>query len=64
MNINSTSPVERLAYSILEAVAATRLGRSTLYIAIKEGRLKTIKIGKRRLIPVEALTAFLGESSE
>ncbi len=35
------------------------VGRTTLYAAIGSGGLKSIKIGKRRLIAVEALRAWL-----
>jgi excisionase family DNA binding protein len=49
----------RLVYSIREAAEASGLSRATLYRLISDGRLKTVKIGARRLIPVAALTALL-----
>ena len=49
----------RLVYSIREAAQATGLSLATLYRLISDGRLKTVKIGARRLIPVAALTALL-----
>ena len=49
----------KLAYSIKEACRASSLGRTTLYAHIKSGRLKTIKVGGRTLIPVESLESLL-----
>lgn len=41
---------DKLAYRIDEAVAATGIGRTSLYEMIKAGALKTRKIGRRTLI--------------
>jgi excisionase family DNA binding protein len=49
----------RLVYSVREAEQATGLSRSTIYRLISNGRLKTVKVGARRLVPVAALTALL-----
>jgi len=49
----------RRAYQVNEAAAAYRLSRSTLYKLIGSGALRSVKIGGRRLIPVEALEALL-----
>lgn len=49
----------KLAYSIKEAVEATSIGRTTLYSHIAEGRLRTVRIGGRTLIPADSLHAFL-----
>jgi excisionase family DNA binding protein len=46
-------------YSIRGAAERSDLARSTLYNFIKSGRLKTVKIGGRRLIPDEALRRLL-----
>jgi excisionase family DNA binding protein len=48
-----------LAYSIPEAVAATGIGRSSLYTQIKDGHLRSTKIGGRTVIMAEHLTAWL-----
>jgi excisionase family DNA binding protein len=50
---------EPLAYSIKEACAACRVGRTTLYAAIARGDLKTKKIGRRTLIGSQDLRSWL-----
>ena len=54
---------ERLAYSIGSAVKATDIGRTTIYQAIKEGKLRSIKKGDRRLILKEWLLEWLTEDA-
>ncbi len=48
-----------LAVSPTEAARLAGVGRTTLYLAMREGDLKSLKIGKRRLIAVDALRAWL-----
>lgn len=48
-----------LAHTIKDACALTGLGRSTIYSAIKEGRLKPRKCGNRTLILHDDLRAFV-----
>jgi excisionase family DNA binding protein len=50
---------DRRALSIKEAAESCGLSRATLYRLITEGRLTTIKIGARRLVPVVAIDALL-----
>jgi excisionase family DNA binding protein len=49
----------RLAYSISEACELLSVGRTTLYSAIKNGGLKTCKVGRRTLVTAEALQLWL-----
>lgn len=56
------NPIPKLAYSLLEAEIATGLSRATLYRAIAAGELATVKRGKRRLVPAQALENFLQPS--
>lgn len=45
--------------SISEAARALGLGRTSIYALINEGRLETIKIGRRRLVKVESIRLLL-----
>jgi excisionase family DNA binding protein len=57
--MHTTLSPEPLAYSVNEACRVTSLGRTFIYKLISDGRLKTIKIGNRTLIPADSLRAFL-----
>ncbi len=35
------------------------IGRTAIYELVKEGKLKTVTIGRRRLIPAEAIEEFI-----
>ena len=52
-------PIETLAYSIDGFCLAVGLGRSETYTDIREGRLKTRKRGKRRIILKKDAMAYL-----
>lgn len=52
-------PSEKLAYGIKEAATALGIGRTTIWRAIKDGKLPAVKIGNRTLIKSEALQAWL-----
>jgi excisionase family DNA binding protein len=50
---------KKLAYSVEEACQALGIGRALTYELIMSGRLHSIKVGARRLIPASALQEFL-----
>ena len=50
---------EKLAYQINEAVRVSGLSRTTIYELMKAGRLKTILVAGRRLVPAANLKALL-----
>ena len=52
---------ERLACSVSDASKATGLSRSLLYIKMKAGEIKWIKVGARRLIKVPSLLRLMDE---
>ncbi len=66
MNINlpvkaqahSAKTAPRL-FSIKQAIYELGISRSALYELIDQGKLKTVKIGRRRLVPLEAIEAFI-----
>jgi len=50
---------EKLVYTVEEAGALLDLGRSGAYDAVRRGDLPTIRIGRRILVPKEALDRML-----
>jgi excisionase family DNA binding protein len=51
--------VPAVLYSVDEAAAALRLSKSVLYELIRSGQLRTVKAGRRRLVPVAALAEYV-----
>jgi excisionase family DNA binding protein len=51
--------VPAMLYGVEEAAAALRLSRSMLYELIRSGQLRTVKQGRRRLVPVTALAEYV-----
>lgn len=49
----------RLSYSIEECATLTGLSKATLYRRIADHQLKTVRRGRRRLVPVAQLESFL-----
>ncbi|KPM52729.1 hypothetical protein ACG83_24960 [Frankia sp. R43] len=47
--------MEKLLLTTDEAAETLGIGRSTLYDLIRSGKLRTVKIGRRRLVPAAAL---------
>jgi excisionase family DNA binding protein len=47
------------AMTLDEAARSSRLGMSTLKAAVREGRLKTVSHGRRRLVLPDDLKAFV-----
>lgn len=56
---NKRPPVPAVLYRVDEAADALRLSRSVLYELIRSGRLRTVKAGRRRLVPVAALAEYV-----
>ena len=63
-NLKSDLDRLRLAVSPGEAARILGLGRTTLYEAIGSGALRSLKIGKRRLITIEALKEWLAAAEQ
>ena len=58
MQYNNHYP-SKLGYSIREACQASSLGRTTIYSHISAGRLRAVRVGRRTIIPAEALRALI-----
>ncbi|MFW6175160.1 MAG: helix-turn-helix domain-containing protein [Chloroflexota bacterium] len=52
-------PEEKLVYSPAEAQRLLGLGRTTVYERIRDGSLPAVRIGRRLMIPREALLRML-----
>jgi excisionase family DNA binding protein len=52
----------QLVYSVAETARVLNLSRAPIYRLIGEKKLATLKIGARRLVPVEAINALLSGS--
>jgi len=55
----TTTPDEPLVLSVEACARVTGLGRTKLYEALATGELPSLKIGRRRLIRVATLEAWL-----
>jgi excisionase family DNA binding protein len=58
--------MEKLLVSVQEAAEALGIGQCAVYDLIRTNRLRSVKIGSRRLVPVDALAetvALLVEES-
>ncbi len=55
---NAVTP---LALSVREACQASRLGRTRIYELINQGHLKSVRLGRRRLIHADSLHRLIQE---
>jgi len=58
---DSSSRLEPLAVDIPEACRLTGLGRSKLYELLSAGEIPSVKVGKRRVVPVASLRQWLAK---
>lgn len=50
-----------LAYNVEAAGARLGLGRTTTYAEVASGRLRSFRVGKRRLVPASALVEYIAD---
>ena len=50
-------------YGIPEAAAVLGIGRSAIYDELAAGRLRSVKVGRRRLIPAGAIGQYIEQAS-
>lgn len=55
---------EQLAYTINQALEVIPFSRSGFYMLINQGKIKTFKIGGKRLISAKELERFITEAEE
>jgi len=54
---------EPLLVGVREAAARLGIGRDSCYEAVRSGRLRSVTIGRRRLIAVAELEAFVARET-
>jgi len=59
VNSSSTWPIEPLVHNVVDTAARLDLSRSSIYELLKSGDLKSLKIGRRRLIERTEIERFL-----
>ncbi|MFP3990294.1 helix-turn-helix domain-containing protein [Streptomyces sp. E11-3] len=55
----AVEPAEQILYRPEEAATVLRIGRSMVYEEIRLGRLQTVRIGRRRLVPPEYIERYV-----
>lgn len=58
---DSVTRLEPLAVDIPKACRLTGLGRSKLYELLSAGEIPSVKVGKRRVVPVASLRQWLAK---
>jgi excisionase family DNA binding protein len=61
---HSPPPVEKQGYSVDEACYATGVRRTKLYDLIKQGRIRSVKIGARTIIPKSEIDRLLNGNDD
>jgi len=59
MSFENVTSVDPIAVRVTVACQLTGLGRTTIYELIKSGKLRSVKIGRARLIDKASLRALL-----
>lgn len=62
--LTNRSDGHRLTVSIVEAAHLLAIGRTLAYEAARRGDLRTIRVGRRVLVPVLAIEELLAQASE
>ena len=58
-NLHATPPIAApVLVSVIEACRLTGLGRSMIHLMIGDGRLASVRIGKRRLVKYASIVAL------
>ncbi|WP_055527721.1 helix-turn-helix domain-containing protein [Streptomyces graminilatus] len=55
----AVAPADQILYKPEEAAIVLRIGRSMVYEEIRLGRLQTVRIGRRRLVPPEYIAQYV-----
>lgn len=61
--VSSLQLPPRLAYSLTEAALVTGLSLSTINRRLASGEIRSVKVGRRRLVPVSELQRMVGSNA-
>lgn len=56
--------MDPIVVSVNGAAQVMNLGRTSIYALIKDGRLRTVKLGRRTLVKVDSIQALLSPGDE
>ncbi len=59
--MNASPIAAKVGWSVAEYIAATSVGRTNIFAAIKAGKIKSVNLGRRRVIttpPAEFLSSL------
>lgn len=62
--MNTPTPTTSRVLRVEEAARALGIGRSLVYDLIRSGRLRSFKVGSRRLIPAAAIDEVIANLTE
>ncbi|MFF4294809.1 helix-turn-helix domain-containing protein [Streptomyces vinaceus] len=57
--VTPAASTDQILYKPEEAATVLRIGRSMLYEQIRLGRLRSVTIGRRRLVPPEYVAEYI-----
>lgn len=57
--MNGADTAARELYRVVEVMALLSLSRSVLYEELRSGRLRSVHVGRTRLIPATAITEYV-----
>ena len=66
MKSQTLTPVrsDKRALTVRETIARYSISRTSLYKIIKQGKLKTVKIAGRRLVPVDEIEGLISGGAQ
>jgi excisionase family DNA binding protein len=50
--------VDKIGYSVDEACRVSGIGRSLMFEKIRSGEIVSVRVGRRRIIPADAIRAY------
>ena len=56
---NLETDMDAIATSVNDAAKALSVGRTSIYVLIREGRLEAVKLGRRTLITTESIKRLI-----